>query len=120
MPAFVQVIAEMKCNEDNEDIDLSKSSFAYFSFKKSRSGVAFLLECGADGVCTGGGIAGSDVYRFGCAGAVLCVIGAVGNIADNTVVAFAGDLAIIFVHLLKLLSVSLFLFWHEMRRSIRA
>ena len=99
---------------------MSESSFAYFSFKKSRSGGAFLFEGGADGVCAGGGIAGSDVYRFGCAGAVLCVIGAVGNIAYNAVVAFAGDLVIVFVHLLKLLSVSLFLFWHEMRRSIRA
>lgn len=117
MPGLVSGIAEIDwCVE----FILRKSSFAYFSFKKSRSGGAFLLKGSTNGICARGGIAGTDIYGLCRAGAVLRVIGAVGNIANNAVVAFASYLVIIFVHLLKLLSVSLFLFWHETELFIRA
>ena len=53
------------------------------------SGV-FLLEGCADGVCAGGCIAGADVDFFSGAGACAVVISAVGHVAGNAVVFFAG------------------------------
>ncbi len=50
----------------------------------------FLLEGCANGICAGGCVAGADIDLFGCAGACAVVIDAVGYVARNTVVFFAG------------------------------
>ena len=49
-----------------------------------------MLEGCANGIRAGGGVAGADVDLFGCAGACAVVINAVGYVAGNTVVFFAG------------------------------
>ena len=50
----------------------------------------FLLEGCADSICAGGGIAGTDIDFFGCAGACAVMINTVGYITGNTVVFFTG------------------------------
>jgi hypothetical protein len=54
-----------------------------------------LLEGCADGVCAGGCVAGADVDLFSRTGAGAVVIRAVGYIAGNAVIFFAG-LAVFF------------------------
>ena len=49
-----------------------------------------MLEGCANGIRAGGCIAGADVDLFGSAGACAVMIDAVGYIAGNTVVFFAG------------------------------
>ena len=49
-----------------------------------------MLEGCANGIRAGGGVAGADVDLFGCAGACAVVINAVGYVAGNTVIFFAG------------------------------
>ena len=63
-----------------------------------KNSTVLLLEGRADGVCAGGRIAGTDVDLFSGAGAGAVVIYAVGNVANNAVVAFAGVLFIFAVH----------------------
>ena len=50
----------------------------------------FLLEGCADGIRTGGCVAGADVDLFCCAGAGAVMVCAVGYVAGNAVVFFAG------------------------------
>ena len=57
---------------------------------KQRISVCFLLEGSADGICAGGSIAGADVDLFSRTGAGAVVIRAVGYIAGNAVIFFAG------------------------------
>jgi hypothetical protein len=49
-----------------------------------------LLEGCTNGICAGGCVAGADIDLFGCAGACAVVIDAVGYVAGNTMVFFAG------------------------------
>ena len=56
---------------------------------EKRSAV-FLLEGCANGIRTGGGVARADVDLFGGAGACAVMVYAVGYVAGNTVVFFAG------------------------------
>ena len=56
---------------------------------EKRSAV-FLLEGCANGIRAGGGVAGADVDLFGGAGACAVMVYAIGYVAGNTVVFFAG------------------------------
>ena len=57
---------------------------------RQKQSVCFLLEGCADGVRAGGRVAGTDVDLFRGAGACAVVISAVGHVAGNAVVFFAG------------------------------
>ena len=57
-----------------------------------------LLERRADCVCAGRCVAGADIDFFCCASGVAVVVNAIGNVANNAAVAFAGVLFIFFVH----------------------
>ena len=88
-----------------------ESSFAYFSFKKSRLFGGFLFERCADCVCAGRCVAGTYVDRFGCASRFAVMVNAVGNVANDAVIASASVLVVfIIVHFEKLLSVSSYIF----------
>ncbi len=76
-----------------------KVLFAYFfSERKSKSVCVFLLECCADCVCAGCGVAGTYVDGCGCASAFAVVVNAVGNVANNAVIAFAGVFFVFVIH----------------------
>ena len=59
-------------------------------FCRQKRSIRFLLEGCADGVCAGGRVAGSDVDLFSRTGAGAVVIRAVGYVAGNAVIFFAG------------------------------
>ena len=59
-------------------------------FCRQKRSIRFLLEGCADGVCAGGRVAGADVDLFSRTGAGAVVIRAVGYVAGNAVIFFAG------------------------------
>ena len=78
---------------------LSKVLFAYFfSERKSKSVGVFLLEGSADCVCAGCCVAGTYVDGFCGASAFAVVVNAVGNVANNAVIAFAGVFFVFVIH----------------------
>lgn len=60
-----------------------------FRLKQRISG-CFLLEGSADGICAGGSVAGADINFFSGASVGTVVIYAVGYVARNAFIAFAG------------------------------
>ena len=60
-----------------------------FAGSERKSG-RFLFEGCADGIRTGGCVAGTDIDFFGSAGACAVVIYAIGHITGNAVVFFTG------------------------------
>ena len=82
---------------------------------------ALLFERSANCVCAGGSVAGAYVDCLCRAGGAAVVVNAIGNVAYNAVIAFAGVLFVFVIHhFQKLLSVSSFIFCTVRTAFIRA
>jgi hypothetical protein len=66
-------------------------------FERKLFGV-LLLEGSANSICAGCCVAGTYVDGFCCASGASVVVNAVGNVANNAVVAFAGVFFVFIIH----------------------